>query len=192
MKGEVNKASPKMELFPQSYCARASDSGKFPPKSFKLSLLRMRNLLQDLSEDLGGGYRRLGAANTFAWFFSLVCVCSAMEFGGGGSRKSSRDEKSKTRRVLPRVPSDVAPVLPQSSRSSSRRSSQAQDSSLDLTNVTDLSQTSVLEAGSIIGGAHPPRRDFVSPVKLVSAEDGVDSSVTVAVRVRPLSDRYAR
>jgi hypothetical protein len=50
----------------------------------------------------------------------------------------------------------------------------------------------VLEAGSIIGGAHPPRRDFVSPVKLVSAEDGVDSSVTVAVRVRPLSDRYAR
>ena len=114
-----------------------------------------------------------------------------MEFGGGGSRKSSRDEKSKTRRVLPRVPSDVAPVLPQSSRSSSRRSSQAQDSSLDLTNVTDLSQTSVLEAGSIIGGAHPPRRDFVSPVKLASAEDGVDSSVTVAVRVRPLSDRYA-
>ena len=114
-----------------------------------------------------------------------------MEFGGGGSRKSSRDEKSKMRRVLPRIPSDVAPVLPPAtSRSSSRRSSQAQDSSLDLTNVADLSQTSVLEAGSIIGGAHPPRRDFVSPVKLVAAEDGVDSSVTVAVRVRPLSDRY--
>ena len=116
---------------------------------------------------------------------------SVMEPGGGGSRKNSRDEKGKARRVLPRIPSDVAPVLPPTSRSSSRRSSQAQDSSLDLTNVTDLSQTSVLEAGTIIGGAHPPRRDFVSPVKLVSAEDGVDSSVTVAVRVRPLSDRYA-
>ena len=115
---------------------------------------------------------------------------SAMEPVGGGSRKNSRDEKGKTRRVLPRIPNDVAPVLPPTSRSSSRRSSQAQDSSLDLTNVTDLSQTSVLEAGSIIGGTHPPRRDFVSPVKLVSAEDGVDSSVTVAVRVRPLSDRY--
>ena len=107
-----------------------------------------------------------------------------MEFGGGGSRKSLRDEKAKTRRVLPRIPSDVTPVLPPAtSRSSSRRSSQAQDRSLDLTNVTE---TSVLEAGSIIGGAHPPRRDFVSPVKLVAAEDGVDSSVTVAVRVRPL------
>lgn len=114
-----------------------------------------------------------------------------MEPGGGESRRTSRDEKGKTKRVLPRVPCDVAPVLPPTSRSSSRRSSQAQNSSLDLANVTDLSQTSVLEAGSIIGGVHPPRRDFVSPVKLVSAEEGVDSSVTVAVRVRPLSDRYA-
>ena len=116
-----------------------------------------------------------------------------MEAVSGGSRKNSRDEKSRIKRVLPRIPSDVAPVLPPTTttRSSSRRSSQAQDCSLDLTNVTDLSQSSVLEAGSIIGGAHPPRRDFVSPVKLVrvSDEEGVDSSVTVAVRVRPLSHR---
>ena len=114
---------------------------------------------------------------------------SKMEFGGGGSRKSSRDEKSKPRRVLPRIPTDVTPVLPLSS--SKRVSQAAEESSINLTNVTELSQTSVLEAGSIIGGAHPPRRDFVSPVKLVSGNEGVDSSVTVAVRVRPLSDRCA-
>lgn len=111
-----------------------------------------------------------------------------MDGGGGGTRKSSRDEKSKTRRVLPRVPTDVTPVLPPPS---SRKSSKAQESTLNLTNVTELSQTSVLEAGSIIGGAYPPKRDFVSPVKLVSGDEGVDSSVTVAVRVRPLSDRCA-
>ena len=109
---------------------------------------------------------------------------------GGSTRKSSRDEKCKTRRVLPQVPTDVTPVLPPSN-SSSRRTSREKNSSLDLTNVTELSQTTVLEAGSIIGGAHPPRRDFVSPVKLVPAEEGIDSSVTVAVRVRPLSDRCA-
>ena len=110
-----------------------------------------------------------------------------MESGGGGSRKSSRDERTKARRVLPRIPTDVAPVLPRPP--SSRRSFQSQDSTLDLTNVTELNQTSILEAGSIIGGAHPPKRDFVSPVKLIPIDEGVDSSVTVAVRVRPLSDR---
>ena len=110
--------------------------------------------------------------------------------GGGGSRKSSRDEKTK-RRVLPRIPKNVAPVLPRPS-SAKRSSFQNQDSTLDLTNVTELSQSTILEAGSIIGGAHPPRRDFVSPVKLLPSEEGVDSSVTVAVRVRPLSDRCAR
>ena len=109
--------------------------------------------------------------------------------GGGGSRKSSRDEKTK-RRVLPRIPKDVAPVLPRPS--SAKRSFQNQDSTLDLTNVTELSQSTILEAGSIIGGVHPPKRDFVSPVKLLPSEEGVDSSVTVAVRVRPLSDRCAR
>ena len=108
-----------------------------------------------------------------------------METGGNTSRKSSREERGKARRILPKVPTDVTPVLP-----SSRRSSQAaRENSLDLTNVTQLSQASVLEAGSIIGGAYPPKRDFVSPVKLVPAEESVDSSVTVAVRVRPLSDR---
>ena len=118
-----------------------------------------------------------------------VPFVSKMEYGGGGSRKSSRDEKGKPRRVLPRIPTDVPPVLPRPSSGKRTSFQEAQDSSINLTNVTELSQTSVLEAGSIIGGAHPPKRDFVSPVKLVSGEEGVDSSVTVAVRVRPLSDR---
>lgn len=112
-----------------------------------------------------------------------------MEAGASLSRKSSREERGKARRVLPKVPTDVAPVLP---RSGTRRSPQMpNESSLNLTDVSELSQMSVLEAGSIIGRAYPPRRDFVSPVKLVPVEEGVDSSVTVAVRVRPLSDRCA-
>ena len=113
-----------------------------------------------------------------------------MEAGGALSRKSSREEKGKARRVLPKVPTDVAPVL--LPLSGTRRSPKGEnESSLDLTNVSELSQMSVLEAGSIIGGVYPPKRDFVSPVKLVPVEEGVDSSVTVAVRVRPLSDRCA-
>ena len=57
---------------------------------------------------------------------------------------------------------------------------------------SSLSSQAVAEAGSRIGATSPSRavgkRVFVSPVKFAPPE-GVDSSVTVAVRVRPFSKR---
>lgn len=92
----------------------------------------------------------------------------------------ARDSKPRPKRVLPQIPA-TKPVCP---LSAGRRS---------VTETRDVSQALLLEAGSRLSTSPPAvaggRREFVSPVKFQSLSEGEDSSVTVAVRVRPFSKR---
>lgn len=84
----------------------------------------------------------------------------------------------KKRRVLPQTPApDNKPILV----------ARGDETTIDLTTVTDLSTVSELTQNTTVNGKHSSIREFISPVKFT--DDGEDSCVTVAVRVRPFSDR---
>ena len=116
-----------------------------------------------------------------------------------GSSRSA----GKSRRVLPQIPTASSSRTPQSSAQSLYKKSsthsfvaKGNETTLDLTTVSELSNlswtpnstrsSSTLGLGQY-GGTRPPKREFISPVKFVS--EGEDSCVTVAVRVRPYSQR---
>ena len=89
---------------------------------------------------------------------------------------------SRTKRVLPQVPKARPLSAPGSKRTNENDAGDV---------VTLMSQSSVKEAGSRISSSPPgvlPKREFVSPVKFAPG-GGEDSSVVVAVRVRPFSER---
>ena len=114
--------------------------------------------------------------------------------------------QSKPKRSLPQLPQGVKPLRPSSAgRQISKKTPQASTSSLindtlDLTTVSELSeisQTILLNRTDEISTIPAtdstmqptPKRDIVSPVRFARPGEGEDSSVTVAVRVRPLNDR---
>ena len=120
----------------------------------------------------------------------------------------AKDPQPRSKRVLPQTPTDLSTSSTQRQNARSRprsagttsmlqRSATAFAGSSEGTDIPDaslMSQTSVLEAGSRL--STPPtgvpglgRRDFVSPIKQMPPGEGEDSSVTVAVRVRPFSER---
>lgn len=102
-----------------------------------------------------------------------------------------RDAKTRPRRVLPQIPPGM-PARPLSAPAARRlRSVGSETGAGNAIDVSHTSQASVLEAGSRLSTSPPGmgRRDFVSPVKFSQLMDGEDSSVTVAVRVRPFSER---
>ena len=120
----------------------------------------------------------------------------------------AKDPKPRPKRVLPQTPVDSSTSSAQlqkphpgsqSAGTSSllRKSVTAFPGASEGTGTSDaplMSQTSVLEAGSRLstlptGIPGWGQRDFVSPIKQVPQGEGEDSSVTVAVRVRPFSER---
>ena len=102
------------------------------------------------------------------------------------------DVKPRPRRVLPQVPPgrSARPVSAPAARG--LRSVGSETGACDTIDESHMSQASVLEAGFRLTASPPGmgKRDFVSPVKFSQLVDGEDSSVTVAVRVRPYSERY--
>ena len=117
----------------------------------------------------------------------------------------AKDPKPHPKRVLPPTPADIntssaqpqnIPPGPQSAVTTSmlQRSATAFAGTGEGTGASLMSQTSVMEAGSRLstlptGVPGRGRRDFVSPIKPIPPGEGEDSSVTVAVRVRPFSER---
>ncbi len=97
------------------------------------------------------------------------------------------DSKERVRRQLPKVPS-----------SSKGKSGHKSKSSGNISKHTDMSKSRPYSASNVSehlsSSFSPPgskSRDFTSySLGPVDGEEGEDASVTVAVRVRPFSERY--
>lgn len=102
----------------------------------------------------------------------------------------TNDVRARPRRRLPQRPS-AGSRRPLSAPSGRLRRVSHETGVGDAIDASHTSQASVQEAGSRLSVSPPGkgRRDFVSPVKFIQPGEGEDSSVTVAVRVRPFSER---
>lgn len=94
--------------------------------------------------------------------------------------------KDRVKRQLPKIPSSAK-------GKSGRKSKSSGNISKNAGNTHSHSSSSVSEQTSAFSPPGGKTRDFTSySVDVVdSMDDGEDASVTVAVRVRPFSDRYA-
>ena len=88
----------------------------------------------------------------------------------------------RKKRLLPQIPVQSSMMTP------STPVARGNETTINLTTVSELSTVSTLnQSGGQADGTRPVTREFVSPVRF--ATDGEDSCVTVAVRVRPFSQR---
>ncbi len=87
----------------------------------------------------------------------------------------SGSKGGKRKRLLPQIPTTSTPVA------------RGNETTINLTTVSEISAVSVLTQNTTADVTRSPAREFVSPVKFT--DDGEDSCVTVAVRVRPFSER---
>ena len=95
--------------------------------------------------------------------------------------RADASASGRKKRLLPQIPMQSHTTTP------STLVARGNETTINLTTVTELSTVSILnQSGGQPDGIGPHTREFVSPVRFT---DGEDSCVTVAVRVRPFSQR---
>lgn len=117
-------------------------------------------------------------------------ICLPETMSSNANVDQTNDVRARPRRRLPQRPS-VGSRRPLSAPSGRLRRVSHESGVGGAIDASHTSQASVQEAGSRLSVSPPGtrRRDFVSPVKFIQPGEGEDSSVTVAVRVRPFSER---
>lgn len=115
-----------------------------------------------------------------------VCMSETMS----SNVDQTNDVRARPRRRLPQRPS-AGSRRPLSAPSGRLKRVSHENGAGDAIDASHTSQASVQEAGSRLSFSPPGtrRRNFVSPVRISRPAEGEDSSVTVAVRVRPFSER---